>query len=150
MRLANNTYTLDKKSLFEYETHFTVMNYRGKLNHMNTPEFVKEFEQEHQVEWLEIHSRIKQMIRMVFESATLVHPEMHSPMSRAMYGVDVMLDRSFKPKLLEVTYCPDCTRACKYDMEAITGGGESIKAKDFYNYVFGCLFLDETTHVSAL
>ncbi|XP_023771281.1 uncharacterized protein LOC111919948 isoform X1 [Lactuca sativa] len=150
VRLANNTYTLDKKSLFEYETHFTVMNYRGKLNHMNTPEFVKEFEQEHQVEWLEIHSRIKQMIRMVFESATLVHPEMHSPMSRAMYGVDVMLDRSFKPKLLEVTYCPDCTRACKYDMEAITGGGESIKAKDFYNYVFGCLFLDETTHVSAL
>lgn len=25
VRLANNTYTLDKKSLFEYETHFTVM-----------------------------------------------------------------------------------------------------------------------------
>lgn len=42
------------------------------------------------------------MIRMVFESAALVHPEMHSPMSRAMYGVDVMLDSSFKPKLLEV------------------------------------------------
>lgn len=25
VRLANNTYTLDKNSLFEYETHFTVM-----------------------------------------------------------------------------------------------------------------------------
>ncbi|XP_071721457.1 uncharacterized protein [Rutidosis leptorrhynchoides] len=150
VRLANNTYTLDKKSLFEYETHFTVMNYRGKLNHMNTPEFVNEFEQEHQVKWLDIHSRVKQMIRKVFEAAALVHPEMHSPMSRAMYGVDVMLDGSFKPKLLEVTYCPDCTRACKYDMESIMGGGETIQAKEFYNYVFGCLFLNEINHVSPL
>ncbi|KAI3694429.1 hypothetical protein L1987_77394 [Smallanthus sonchifolius] len=150
VRLANNTYTLDEKSLFEYETHFTVMNYRGTLNHMNTPEFVKEFEQEHQVEWMDIHSRVKQMIRKVFESAALVHPEMQSPTARAMYGVDVMLDSSFKPKLLEVTYCPDCTRACKYDMEAVMGGGETVKARDFYNYVFGCLFLNETTHVSPL
>ncbi|KAK9075941.1 hypothetical protein SSX86_004271 [Deinandra increscens subsp. villosa] len=150
VRLANNAYTLDEKSLFEYETHFTVMNYRGTLNHMNTPEFVKEFEQEHQVKWMEIHSRIKQMIRMVFESAALVHPEMQSASARAMYGVDVMLDSSFKPKLLEVTYCPDCTRACKYDMEAVTSGGETVKARDFYNYVFGCLFLNETTHVSPL
>ncbi|XP_076908677.1 uncharacterized protein LOC143565658 [Bidens hawaiensis] len=150
VRLANNTYTLDKKSLYEYETHFTVMNYRGTLNHMNTPEFVKEFEKEHQVKWLEIHSRVKQMIRKVFESAALVHPEMHSSTARAMYGVDVMLDSDFKPKLLEVTYCPDCTRACKYDMEAVVGGGEIVKARDFYNYVFGCLFLNETAHVSPL
>lgn len=150
VRLANNTYSLDKKSLFEYETHFTVMNYRGTLNHMNTPEFVKDFEQEHQVEWLEIQSRVKEMIRKVFESVALVHPEMHSTTSRAMYGVDVMLDSCFKPKLLEVTYCPDCTRACKYDMEPVIGSGEIIRARDFYNYVFGCLFLNETTRVSPL
>nr|XP_043619113.1 tubulin--tyrosine ligase-like protein 12 [Erigeron canadensis] len=150
VRLANNTYTLDTKSLYEYETHFTVMNYRGRLNHMNTPEFVKEFEKEHQVQWSEIHSRVKQMIRKVFEAATLVHPEMSSPMSRAMYGVDVMLDGSFKPKLLEVTYCPDCTRACKYDMEAVMGGGEIVKGRDFYNYIFACLFLNENEHVSPL
>lgn len=42
------------------------------------------------------------MIRSVFESAAVVHPEMHSPTSRAMYGVDVMLDCQFQPKLLEV------------------------------------------------
>lgn len=150
VRLANNQYTLDKHSLFEYETHFTVMNYRGVLNHKNTPEFVKEFEQEHQVKWLDIHERVRNMIRSVFEAAATVHPEMHSPMSRAMYGVDVMLDSSFQPKLLEVTYCPDCTRACKYDTQAIGGGGELLKGSDFYNYVFGCLFLDETRHVCPL
>ncbi|XP_075490378.1 LOW QUALITY PROTEIN: uncharacterized protein LOC142528958 [Primulina tabacum] len=150
VRLANNAYSLDKHSFFEYETHFTVMNYRGRLNHMNTPEFVKEFEQEHQVLWMDIHQRIKSMIRSVFESAALVHPEMHNPTSRAMYGIDVMLNCHYQPKLLEVTYCPDCTRACKYDTEAIFGGKKVIKGSEFYNFVFGCLFLNETTHVSPL
>ncbi|XP_059634731.1 uncharacterized protein LOC132277042 [Cornus florida] len=149
VRLANNAYSLDKRSFFEYETHFTVMNYRGRLNHMSTPKFVREFEEEHQVKWSDIHLRVTNMIRSVFESAAVVHPEMHSPMSRAMYGVDVMLDCHFLPKLLEVTYCPDCTRACKYDTEAIFKG-ETVRGIDFYNYVFGCLFLNETTHVSPL
>lgn len=150
VRLANNPYSLEKHSFFEYETHFTVMNYRGRLNHKNTPEFVKEFELEHQVNWLDIHERVRTMIRSVFEAAAIAHPEMHSPTSRAMYGVDVMLDSSFNPKLLEVTYCPDCARACKYDTEAIVAGGEVVKGRDFFNDIFGCLFLNETTHVSPL
>ncbi|CAM8966903.1 unnamed protein product [Rhodiola kirilowii] len=100
-RLSNNPYSLDKLSFYEYETHFTVMNYGRKLNHMNTPEFVKEFEVEHQVKWLDIHERIKKMIKMLFEAAALVQPDMHNPKSRAIYGVDVMLDSSFQPKLLE-------------------------------------------------
>lgn len=150
VRLANNPYSLDKHSFFEYETHFTVMNYRGRFSHKSTPDFVTEFEQEHQVKWLEIDLRVRKMIRSVFEAAASVHPEMDSPRSRAIYGVDVMLDSSFQPKLLEVTYCPDCTRACTYDTKAIVGGGEVIKARDFFNDVFGCLFLNEATHVSPL
>lgn len=118
-------------------------NYRGKINHKNIKDFVKEFEEEHQgngdrplfifchiwgffrifhsivyminswfkflplhvslaVKWLDIHTRVRNMIRSVFEAAAVAHPEMHSPTSRAMYGVDVMLDSSFQPKLLEV------------------------------------------------
>ncbi|GLT68020.1 hypothetical protein SLA2020_402840 [Shorea laevis] len=150
VRLANNPYSLEKHSFFEYETHFTVMNYRGRFSHKYTPEFVTEFEQEHQVKWLEIHQRVRKMIRSVFDSAAAVHPEMHSPRSRAIYGVDVMLDCCFQPKLLEVTYCPDCTRACKYDTESIFGGGGVVQGRDFFNDVFGCLFLNETTHVSPL
>ncbi|PHT45524.1 hypothetical protein CQW23_14682 [Capsicum baccatum] len=150
VRLANNTYTLEKHSFDEYETHFTVMNYRGRLNHMNTPDFVKEFEKEHEVNWQDIHSRIRNMIKSAFKAAAAVHPEMHHSKSRAMYGVDVMLDCHFQPKLLEITYCPDCTRAVTYDTEAVVGGGETIKGKDFYNYIFGCLFLNEASHVSQL
>uniref|UniRef100_A0ACD5WEV0 Uncharacterized protein n=1 Tax=Avena sativa TaxID=4498 RepID=A0ACD5WEV0_AVESA len=150
VRLANNQYTLEKTSFFEYETHFTVMNYTGKMNHMNTPEFVKEFEKEHQVKWLEIHENIRKMIRRVFESASAVHPEMQNTFSRAIYGVDVMLDNKFKPKILEVTYCPDCTRACQYDTRALVGSQGPIRGSDFFNTVFGCLFLDDLTNVSPL
>ncbi|XP_044464810.1 tubulin--tyrosine ligase-like protein 12 isoform X2 [Mangifera indica] len=149
VRLANNTYTLDRHSFFEYETHFTVMNYGRRFSHKNTPEFVREFEQEHRVKWLDIHQRVKNMIRSVFEAAAVTHPEMQCSKSRAIYGMDVMLDNSFQPKLLEVTYCPDCMRGCKYDTEALVTG-EVIKGREFFNYVFGCLFLNETAHVSPL
>lgn len=54
------------------------------------------------VNWLDIHSRIRNMIKSAFEAAAAVHPEMHHSKSRAMYGVDVMLDSHFQPKLLEV------------------------------------------------
>ncbi|BAT80043.1 hypothetical protein LR48_Vigan04g014200 [Vigna angularis] len=150
VRIANNQYSLARSSLFEYETHFTVMNYRGTINHKNASEFVREFEEEHQVKWLDIHTRVRKMIRSVFEAAAVAHPEMHSPTSRAMYGVDVMLDSSFQPKLLEVTYCPDCTRACKYDMDIVIGEGGVAKSCDFFNNVFRCLFLNETSQVSQL
>ncbi|KAK1307546.1 hypothetical protein QJS10_CPA09g00109 [Acorus calamus] len=150
VRLANNAYSLEKSSFFEYETHFTVMNYVGRLNHMNTPEFVMEFEREHQVNWLDIHQRIREMIRSVFYSAAAVHPEMHSSKSRAIYGVDVMLDCFYKPKILEVTYCPDCTRACKYDTEAVVGNRGVIKGQEFFNYIFGSLFLGESDFVTPL
>ncbi|XP_010416704.1 PREDICTED: tubulin--tyrosine ligase-like protein 12 isoform X3 [Camelina sativa] len=150
VRLSNNPYSLEKHSFFEYETHFTVMNYGGRtLNHKPTAEFVREFEQEHNVKWMNIHEKVRQVIREVFEAAALTHPEMQSPKSRAIYGVDVMLDSSFEPKILEVTYCPDCMRACKYDMETMDGKG-IVKGGDFFNYVFGCLFLDETAHVTPL
>ncbi|KAK7328821.1 hypothetical protein VNO77_22945 [Canavalia gladiata] len=150
VRIANNQYSLDRSSFFEYETHFTVMNYRGRINHKNVKDFVREFEEEHQVEWLAIHTRVRNMIRSVFEAAAVAHPEMHSLTSRAMYGVDVMLDCSFQPKLLEVTYCPDCTRACKYDMDIVVGEGGVAKGCDFFNNVFRCLFLNEISQVSPL
>lgn len=63
------------------------------------------------VKWLDIHQRVREMLRSVFEAAAAVHPGMHNPMSRAMYGVDVMLDSSFQPKLLEVCRC-QCFRHC--------------------------------------
>lgn len=56
--------------------------------------------------WREVHERVKTTISQVFKGAASVHPEMHSPRGRAMYGVDIMLDNAFQPKLLEVSFRP--------------------------------------------
>lgn len=34
---------------------------------------------------------------------------------RAVYGIDIMIDAdTMEPKLLEITFSPDCKRACEY------------------------------------
>ncbi|KAI5084656.1 hypothetical protein GOP47_0000825 [Adiantum capillus-veneris] len=149
-RISNNKYTLEKESLSDYETHFTVMNYGRKLVHVNTHDFVPAFEKEHNVNWRDIHQKVRQMLRSVFEGAFALHPEMHCSRSRAIYGVDVLLTDSFEPRLLEVTYCPDCTRACKYDVINVLGNGSMIKASEFFDDVFGCLFLNSKRNMTSL
>lgn len=48
--------------------------------------------------------------------------------SRAVYGMDVMISLpNFQPKLLEMTFSPDCNRACKF-------------YPTFYNDIFECLY----------
>jgi tubulin--tyrosine ligase-like protein 12 len=55
-------------------------------------------------------------------------------MCRSVYGVDVMVNEDFEPKILEVTFSPDCKRACKFN-------------PDFFNEVFDCLFLNGSKNV---
>ncbi|GBG72467.1 hypothetical protein CBR_g12041 [Chara braunii] len=148
-RLSNNTYSTNEAMLSDYETHFTVMNYVSGLNHVNTNEFVSEFEKEHGVSWADIDERVKAMFREVFEGAAMVQPDMHCEYARAIYGCDVMLDENMQPKLLEVTYCPDCTRGFTFEMTRLSDGA-IIDPKEFYNTIFGCLFLDERKNVTSL
>ena len=55
---------------------------------------------------------------------------MQDDKSRAIYGVDIMIDQeTMEPKLLEITFSPDCKRACEY-------------YPNFYNEVFEALFMD--------
>lgn len=85
---------------------------------------------------MDIHSRVKKMIRSVFEAAAKVHPEMHSPTSRAMYGVDVMLDTNFQPKLLEV-----CMLSCPSLLVSTTILLKNVlQIEDSYLLMICCLF----------
>ncbi|GFR57698.1 tubulin--tyrosine ligase-like protein 12 [Elysia marginata] len=90
------------------------------------------------------------MLRELFQAASsLPAPQgiAHSPQSRAMYAVDLMLawdtkpsgEKVIQPMLCEVNYSPDCDRACKYH-------------SSFANDLFSVLFLDDTEdkHVVAL
>lgn len=58
-------------------------------------------------------------------------------MCRGVYGVDVMITDDFDPKILEFTFSPDCKRACVFN-------------PDFFNDLFGCLFLNEQKNLIKL
>ncbi|RUS90770.1 hypothetical protein EGW08_001481 [Elysia chlorotica] len=152
LRFANQPYSLE--DLDVYEKHFTVMNYFDKgnnLKHVHYYDFIPEFEAQNPgFLWRDVENDIFIMIRELFQAATsLPAPQgiSHSPQSRAMYAVDLMLawdtkpsgEKVMQPMLCEVNYAPDCDRACKYH-------------PFFVNDIFSVLFLDDTEdkHVVAL
>ncbi|KAH1015489.1 tubulin--tyrosine ligase-like protein 12 [Dendroctonus ponderosae] len=140
LRFANKPFALN--AFDDYEKHFTVMNYNvnATLKHMKCDEFLTKWQEQYaKHEWNEIENKIYRMIRDIMECATAVpHPcgIAHSPQSRALYAVDLMLDwldGEIQPKILEINFMPDCERACKY-------------YENFYNDIFKLLFLDEENH----
>ncbi|KAK7862871.1 hypothetical protein R5R35_003026 [Gryllus longicercus] len=141
LRFANVPFEL--QDFENYEKHFTVMNYNDSANlcRMLCDEFVVEFEKQYNLEWSIVEEKIFEMLHSMFVSATSKSPPAgiaHNPQSRAVYAADLMLswredstgNREMQPKLLEVNWCPDCQRACEY-------------YPDFYNDIFGLLFVDE-------
>lgn len=139
IRFANLAFTLD--DLYNYEKHFTVMNYHEhSVKQMKWEEFVIEFNSQYgKGRWARIEKEIYQALRELFTAATARPPpcgfgECHN--SRSMYGVDVMLrwkaDDIMQPTLLEVNWTPDCRRACEYYPQ-------------FFNEIFSWLFVDETS-----
>ncbi len=58
---------------------------------------------------------------------------MHNSNARAIYGIDYMIDEdTLTPKLLEVTYSPDCLRDNEF-------------YPSFWDDVFNCLFQDQVS-----
>ncbi|XP_019620968.1 PREDICTED: tubulin--tyrosine ligase-like protein 12 [Branchiostoma belcheri] len=143
LRFANKPFSLDH--LDEYEKHFTVMNYTEggtKLHQVHYDDFIPIFEKQYpDFPWKDVESSIFGAFRELFESAVSREPPCgigHYPMSRSIYAIDLMLkwkrgeqgERTMQPVLLEVNFCPDCDRACKYH-------------PNFFNDIFSTLFLDD-------
>lgn len=139
IRFSNKPFEL--KDFDDYEKHFTVMNYNENvvLKHMLCSEFQQKWtEQFAKFPWVDIETKILFMLRQTFEAAIVLPPPRGiapSQSSRALYAVDLMLEWNnnnleIEPKLLEINWTPDCKRACDY-------------YPDFYNKIFGLLFLDE-------
>lgn len=78
IRTSNNKYSIDKRSLEIYETHFTVMNYGHQLTQIHYYDFIKEFDQENKgkCEWNAVHERIKTLVKELFVSVALTYPQM--------------------------------------------------------------------------
>ncbi|KAF0710261.1 hypothetical protein DYB28_010788 [Aphanomyces astaci] len=136
LRIANNPFTMDRFD--DFQTHFTVMNYTDYgVEIISVAEFEAQFKLEYPLEdWDAVKADIFKSIRSLFEAATASPPPLglgKSKKSRALYGVDVMLewtdDGKIHPVILETNFHPDCTRACKY-------------FKDFYNDLLNVLVLN--------
>jgi hypothetical protein len=59
------------------------------------------------------------------------------PRARSIFGLDVMITEDFHPMLLEITYSPDCHRAC-------------VQYPTFFSDVFDTLFLGKVTNFDPL
>jgi tubulin--tyrosine ligase-like protein 12 len=137
VRSANDPFNLSHEQSEAYETHFTVMNYgASRMQTIMDYQFAERMTAQG-IDWPTVLESIYEMFREVFTCAALATPEMQCSRSRAMYGMDVMLDSKCRPKLLEVNFCPDCTRATK-------------QFPTFTNDVFGCLFYGGSDNVVRL
>ena len=78
LRASNNSYTLDKLSLSEYETHFTVMNYRSKYKDCPDCKSYLEYFQENygtKASWADIYIKIKKVIFDALVASQVLNPQ---------------------------------------------------------------------------
>jgi tubulin--tyrosine ligase-like protein 12 len=141
LRLANKPYSMEE--LDDFDTHFTVINYRvnNELQQMDCETFVRMYNEQHGQNgetWSTVEQGIFQTFRELFHCATVEEPPLgigSCLSSRALYAADIILElnnnNKIQPKLLEVNFAPDGQRACSH-------------YPNFYNQIFNVLFRDLT------
>jgi tubulin--tyrosine ligase-like protein 12 len=85
---------------------------------------------ENNIEWDPIYNKLKAKVKKIFILASKDCPQMINYSSRAIYGLDAMIDENYEPYVIEINFQPDCTRACNFIPE-------------FYNDIFNLLFFDK-------
>lgn len=137
VRSANKDFTMDPRSFTDYETHFTVMNYSNyEKQTIYNYEFI-EYLEKNNINWNDIYEKIKINVKNLFLMAGKNCPQMSDPYSRSIYGIDIMIDEDLNPRILEVNFSPDCTRAC-------------IFVPEFFDQIFSTLFLEDPQGVDKL
>jgi tubulin--tyrosine ligase-like protein 12 len=78
LRASNNPYTLDRLSFNEYETHFTVMNYRSKYKDCpDSNTYLQQFPEHYgtKVNWDTIYNKIKKVIYDALVASQVLYPQ---------------------------------------------------------------------------
>ena len=137
IRSANKDYNKEGLSFDDYEVHFTVMNYsKFGMQTIYDKDFIK-YLKERNIEWEPIYNKLKIKVKNVLLLASKDCPQMINYNSRAIYGLDAMIDEQLEPYIIEINYQPDCTRACKFIPE-------------FYNDIFSTLFFEKESGMSKV
>ena len=137
IRSANKDYNKESLSFDDYEVHFTVMNYsKFGMQTIYDKDFIN-YLKERNIEWEPIYNKLKMKVKNVMLLACKDCPQMINYNSRAIYGLDAMLDDQLEPHIIEINYQPDCTRACKF-------------VPEFYNDIFSTLFFEKESGMSKV
>jgi tubulin--tyrosine ligase-like protein 12 len=146
IRFSNNDFVMDETSFHEYETHFTVMNYGGKnMLNMRCAPFMEAFDKEYEskgIKFSDLTPKIHKAIADVFIAFQTrygkdIETAGHLEMSRAYYGVDIMVDEDLNARLLEVTFAPDMARFSEFVPEG-------------FNELFNYLFFNEDKNLTQI
>ena len=137
IRSANKDYNKESLSFDDYEVHFTVMNYsKFGMQTIYDKDFIK-YLKDRNIEWDPIYKKLREKVKNVFLLACKDCPQMINYTSRAIYGLDAMVDKDLEPHIIEINYQPDCTRACKF-------------VPEYYNDIFSTLFLEQESGMSKV
>ena len=135
VRAAANDFTMDKRRLFQNETHFVYNPVKQKMNQLfDYKEFVASFGKKFGTEWAVVQQKIVDIVKSTL--AVCVHdmPGLQASNARALYGIDVIIDTDLQPKLMEITFSPN--------LESILSQNSS-----FFDDVLRCLYLGEESRV---
>lgn len=153
LRISNKEFSLEPGGLNDMERHLTVVNYLGyEQAAVEEAVYMAAFERENGVPFAVVDAKAEAVIKAVFEAAV---PQLLEAAAAAggggeaggqqdgaaadaalqwvagFYGADLMFTKEgHEPRLLEVTFGPDCAAAVK-------------EHPSFYNDAFGVLFLNE-------
>ena len=137
IRSANKDYNKESLSFDDYEVHFTVMNYsKFGMQTIYDKDFIK-YLKDKNIEWEPIYQKLKEKVKKVFLLACKDCPQMINYTSRAIYGLDAMVDSELEPHIIEINYQPDCTRACKF-------------VPEFYNDIFSTLYFEKDSGMNKV
>ena len=137
IRSANKDYNKESLSFDDYEVHFTVMNYsKFGMQTIYDKDFIK-YLKDRNIEWDPIYKKLRTKVKNVMLMACKDCPQMINFNSRAIYGLDAMLDDQLEPHIIEINYQPDCTRACKF-------------VPEFYNDIFSTLFFEKDSGMTKV
>ena len=137
IRSANKDYNKESLSFDDYEVHFTVMNYsKFGMQTIYDKDFIK-YLKDRNIEWEPIYKKLRTKVKNVMLMACKDCPQMINFNSRAIYGLDAMLDDQLEPHIIEINYQPDCTRACKF-------------VPEFYNDIFSTLFFEKDSGMTKV
>ena len=137
IRSANKDYNKESLSFDDYEVHFTVMNYsKFGMQTIYDKDFIK-YLKDRNIEWEPIYKKLRTKVKNVMLMACKDCPQMINFNSRAIYGLDAMIDDQLEPHIIEINYQPDCTRACKF-------------VPEFYNDIFSTLFFEKESGMTKV